>query len=132
MCIEPTTSHVLTALTDLVNYWSDFKLHKERSLLLLDAMLLMLLYIDIITNNSNCTTVLKKFDNKKRPFYRLSWFMADLVDKAIEAYLQLVFVVPDTRRRYALHSLTNFDIATGGDDDFNANNIHGRINRLSS
>ena len=69
---------------------------------------------------------MKKFDNKKRPFYRLSWFMADLVDKAIEAYLQLVFVVPDTRRRYALHSLTNFDIATGG-DDFNANNMEESI-----
>ena len=43
------------------------------------------------------------------------------------AYLQPVFVVLDKRRRYAFHSLTNFDIATGGDDFFNANNMEESI-----
>ena len=34
LCIKPTTCDDLTALTDLVDYRSDFKLHKQRSLLL--------------------------------------------------------------------------------------------------
>ena len=35
------STHLLTTLTDLVNYQSDFKLHKQQSLFLLKAMCLM-------------------------------------------------------------------------------------------
>lgn len=42
MCIELKSNHDLTALADSVDYGSDFKLHKQQSVLLLKELALIM------------------------------------------------------------------------------------------